>query len=73
MEIERGTCAFCDMDSEYVLSVSDPAPEKMQVIDGPVAMPICYDHTQEMKQSDLNQRRAENGTEPADSVDGERE
>ena len=48
---ERGTCAFCEMTSEYVLSVSDPAPEDMQVVDGSVPMPICIDHYRDLKQS----------------------
>ncbi len=55
---ERGTCAFCDMLSDYVLTVTDPAPESEKVIDEPVAMPICMDHHDMLKQSDLNARRS---------------
>jgi len=71
MEIERGTCSFCEMDSEYVLSVSDPAPEEMQVIEDSVAMPICIDHYRDLVASDLNKRRADSESETDDSVGGE--
>jgi len=53
---ERGTCAFCEMESEYVLSVSDPAPEDMKVVEGSVPMPICIDHYRNLKESNLNER-----------------
>ncbi len=46
---ERGTCAFCEMQSEYVLSVSDPAPKDMAVLEDSVSMPICIDHYRELK------------------------
>ncbi len=49
MKIERGTCTFCEMTSEYVLSVSDPAPKDMQVLEESVPMPICIDHYRELK------------------------
>ena len=60
MEIERGTCAYCDFVSDYVLTVTDPAPDPEKVIDGPVAMPVCYDHYEDLKEADLN-KRADNG------------
>jgi len=37
------------MTSEYVLSVSDPAPKDMQVLEESVPMPICIDHYRELK------------------------
>lgn len=49
MEIERGECTFCEMPSEYVLSVEDPCPyPDEQVIDESVPMPICIDHFRDL-------------------------
>jgi len=47
----RSTCAYCDMSPEYVLSVSDPAPPDMAVIEGSVGMPICTHHFDKLEQS----------------------
>ena len=46
------------MDSEYLLSVTDPAPEDMKVIDGSAPMPICIDHFRDLKDSMRYERRS---------------
>lgn len=50
LRIERGTCSFCDMDSEYLLSVSDPAPDDVAVLEDSGPMPICIDHFRDLKE-----------------------
>lgn len=73
-EINRSECSFCDLLSDYVLTVTDPAPEDMAVLDDNVAMPICYDCFEELKDHDLNSKQtAENGKDSAENVGGGRD
>jgi hypothetical protein len=52
VEIERSECTFCELPSEYVLSVEDPCPfEDEQVLDESVAMPICIEHYRDLSSS----------------------
>ena len=67
-EINRSECSFCDLLSDYVLTVTDPAPEDMAVLDDNVAMPICYDCFECLKEHDLNSKqRAETNSQPEES------
>ena len=50
VEIERGTCTFCEMDSEYVLSIEDPCPyDDEQLFADSEPLPVCHHHWKHIK------------------------
>lgn len=50
---ERGRCAFCRNYSDYVLDVSDSAPDPEKVVEGSLALPICVECLDKMKEASL--------------------
>lgn len=46
-------CAFCNDSSDYILEVSDPAPDEEQVVDGELNLPICRGHLRAAKEGSL--------------------
>ena len=47
----RVSCAFCDLSSDYVLTVTDSAPDEMQIVEESLALPVCRSHFEEMEES----------------------